>query len=54
MKSNLNEQASVRIVNISGITLRTFTINPGETIVTPVHLGGIYIVNHKKIVVRMY
>ena len=52
VKSCLNEQASVRIVNISGITLRTFTINPGETIVTPVHLAGIYIVNHKKVAVR--
>lgn len=52
VKSNLNEPASVRIVNLSGITLRTFTINPGETIVTPVHLAGIYIVNHKKVAVK--
>ena len=54
VKSNLNEPAFVRIVNIAGITLRSFTIAPGDTVVTPVHLGGIYIVNHKKIVVRMY
>ena len=54
VKSNLNKPAFVRIVNIAGITLRSFTIAPGDTVVTPVHLGGIYIVNHKKIVVRMY
>lgn len=52
VKSNLNTSATVRIVNISGITLSTFTIAPGETVVTPVHLGGIYIVNHKKLVVK--
>ena len=54
VKSNLNKPTFVRIVNIAGITLRSFTIAPGDTVVTPVHLGGIYIVNHKKIVVRMY
>lgn len=52
VKSNLNESTAVRIVNISGITLSSFTIAPGETVVTPVHLGGIYIVNHKKIIVK--
>ena len=52
--SHLEETVPVSIVNISGITLRSFNIAPGETVVTPVHLAGIYIVNHKKIVVRMY
>ncbi len=52
--SYLEETVPISIVNISGITLRSFNIAPGETVVTPVHLGGIYIVNHKKIVVRMY
>ena len=50
--SNLNKAVPVRIVNISGITLSTFTIAPGETVVTPVHLAGFYIVNHKKIAVK--
>lgn len=53
VKSNLNMTVPVRIVNISGITLRTFEIKPGETVETPVHLTGVYIVNNKKIVVRI-
>ncbi len=50
--SHLEEAVPVSIVNISGITLRSFKIAPGETVVTPVHLAGIYIVNHKKIAVK--
>lgn len=50
--SHLEETMPISIVNISGITLRSFNIAPGETVVTPVHLAGIYIVNHKKIAVR--
>ena len=36
--------ADVRIVNTAGITLSTFTIEPGETIETRVNISGIYIV----------
>lgn len=32
------------IVNPAGISLRTFTVRPGETIETPVLFSGIYIV----------
>lgn len=52
VKSTLGEKIFVRIVNISGLTVRTFTIAPGETIETPVNLSGVYIVNHKKIAVK--
>lgn len=52
VRSTLREKKLVRIVNMSGIVVRTFTIAPGETIETPVSLSGIYIVNHKKIAVK--
>ena len=42
--SALNYTTDVRIVNPAGITLRTFTVRPGETIETPVLFSGIYIV----------
>lgn len=52
VKSTLGETVPVRIVNVSGITVRTFNIAPGETVETHVNLSGVYIVNHKKIAVR--
>ena len=42
--SNLREVIDVRIVNTAGITVATFTIQPGETVNTPVHLSGVYMV----------
>ena len=42
--SNLHLPTDVRIVNTAGITLSTFTIEPGETIETRVNISGIYIV----------
>lgn len=52
VSSTLGESVSVRIVNISGIAVRTFTIAPGETVETPVNLSGVYIVNRQKIAVK--
>ena len=51
--STLRYATDVHIVNVAGITLRTFTIKPGETIETPVNLSGVYIVNRKKITVKL-
>ena len=52
VSSHLNVSVPVRIVSVSGVTLSSFTIAPEETVVTPVHRSGIYIVNHQKIAVR--
>ena len=52
VKSTLGETVPVRIVNVSGITVRAFNIAPGETVETHINLSGVYIVNHKKIAVR--
>ena len=42
--SNLRVEADVRIYNISGITVASFTILPGETISTYIPVSGVYIV----------
>ena len=58
VESNLREITEVRIVNTAGITLRTFDIEPGETVETRVNNGGVYIVQtsdghyNKKLAVR--
>ena len=44
VESHLREATEVRIVNATGITLDTFTIEPGETIETRVQNAGVYIV----------
>jgi hypothetical protein len=44
VSSSLRYTTDVRIVNPAGISLRTFTVRPGETIETPVLFSGIYIV----------
>ena len=51
VESRMNAQTTVRIVNAGGIVIRTFDIQPGETIETHV-APGVYIVNKKKISVR--
>lgn len=50
--STLHEPTLVRIHTVSGIHVTTFTIQPGETIETPVGTKGVYIVNQKKLVVK--
>ena len=58
VKSNLREEKEVNIVNMAGVTLAAFTIQPGETITTNVALTGVYIVRTtdgrytKKVLVR--
>jgi hypothetical protein len=42
--SHLKRATTVRILNISGITLANYVLQPGETIETRVNLGGVYIV----------
>jgi hypothetical protein len=44
VKSTLKRTATVHIVSTSGITIRTFDIEPDETIETRVNIGGVYIV----------
>ena len=44
VESNLRETTEVRIVNATGITVSTFTIEPGETIETDITIAGVYIV----------
>ena len=44
VESHLREATEVRIVNATGITINTFTIEPGETIETRVQNASVYIV----------
>ena len=56
--SSLRREADVRIVNMSGLTIATFTIQPGETIDTNIGVAGVYMVRadggriQKKLAVR--
>ncbi len=51
-RSHMKEPTTVRIVNVAGITLANFVIEPEQTIVTPVKAHGTYIVNLKKVFVK--
>ena len=51
-RSHMTEPTTVRIVNIGGITLANFVLQPGQTIETPVQAHGAYIVNKKKIFIH--
>ena len=50
--SYLDKSVSIRIVNASGATLTTFTLEPGKTVITPITNPGTYIVNKKKVFVK--
>ena len=56
--SSLRREADVRIVNMSGLTIATFTIQPGETIDTNIGVAGVYMVRadggriQKKLAIR--
>ena len=52
VESTLSDATDVRIVTASGIQIKQFTIQPGETIETPVTSHGVYIVNNRKLMVR--
>ena len=44
VESALKYTTDVRIVNTAGITMATFTIEPGETVETRINNSGVYIV----------
>ena len=44
VESSLRYVTDVRILNVAGITLATFTIQPGETVETRINNSGVYIV----------
>ena len=44
VESSLRKAADVQIVNTSGLTVASFTIQPGETIETPIPTTGVYII----------
>ena len=56
--SSLRRDADVRIVNVGGLTIANYTIQPGETITTDIPVSGVYIVHaangryQKKLAVR--
>jgi hypothetical protein len=50
--SHLDKDTDIRIVNASGATLTTFTLEPGKTVITPITNPGTYIVNKKKVFVK--
>ena len=50
--SYLKEAMTVRIINVSGVTIANFVIKPGETVETPVSIEGVYIANKKKLLVK--
>ena len=52
VESTRRDDTTVRIVSASGITITTFTIEPGQIISTPVDMTGVYIVNRTKVVVK--
>ena len=51
-RSHMKVATTIRIVNAAGITLSNFVLPAGQTIETPVHMPGVYIVNKKKVFVR--
>jgi len=51
-RSHMKEATTIRIVNAAGITLSNFVLPAGQTIETPVHVPGIYIVNKKKLSIK--
>ena len=51
-RSHKKEPAVIRIVNIGGVNVTTFVLQPGQTIETPVQAHGAYIVNKKKIFIK--
>ena len=44
VESSLRYATEVRVVTVSGVTLNTFTIQPGEVVETRVNTSGVYIV----------
>ena len=53
VSSTLTEPKQVNIVTASGALVDRYTIQPGETRETPVTASGVYIVNQKKLSVKL-
>ena len=51
--STMDQPKDVTIVSAAGATIGHYTIQPGETRETPVTASGIYIVNRKKLSVKI-
>ena len=51
--SHLEESIDIRIVNASGATINAYTLEPSKTMITPVNASGVYIVNKKKLSVKI-
>ena len=50
--SHLKETVNIRIVNAAGAVMKTYTLEPGKTVVTPITNPGTYIVNKKKLFIK--
>ena len=50
--SHMKEATTIRIANAAGATINNYVLQPGETIVTPVAVSGVYVVNKKKVFVE--
>ena len=50
--SHLKEATTISIVNVGGISLANYVLQPGKTVETPVQNAGVYIVNKKKVFIR--
>jgi len=51
-RSHRKEAATIRIVNVAGIVLNDFVLEPGQTVETPVRIPGVYMANKKKLFVK--
>ena len=51
--STLSAPEKVRIVNTAGALIDNYTIQPGETIETSINASGVYVVNKKKLSVKI-
>ena len=51
-RSHLTEPTTIRIVNVAGIKLNDFVLEPGQTVVTPIKIPGVYMANKKKLFVK--
>jgi len=43
---------AIRIVNLAGITIRNFVLEPGQTVETPIENAGVYMAKQKKLFVK--
>jgi hypothetical protein len=51
-RSYLKDPTIIRIVNVAGIKLNDFVLEPGQTVVTPIKIPGVYMANKKKLFVK--